>query len=554
MKNNILHQDFSEYFFEIINQARNGITLCDPAKEDNPLIFVNQAFCDIFGYTSKEIIGRNCRFLQNDDTSQINLEKIREAIREEKEVTAVLRNYTKSGELIYNEIKISPLFDKKTNKLKYFLGVQKNITNVVFSTDQNYLKKLLQLEQSPETLDTKSIQKLLQELQIYQVELLAQNEELIEKDKRMILLNMEFGALFKEAPMPLLLVDEQLQIVKFNDASDEYFLFTQSKLVIKSLFQYVHKDSVQKLLKWIQYEQYKQYTIDVDMNCSEKQRKRFKIKAKRYNLDQSLLLFTLADMQDEYEVQTDLEQKVQKQLTIALEREKFIQEQSKLASMGEMIDVIAHQWKQPLSIVSMRTNFLLSMNEGDFIPRQEVVECRDKVLLQINHLVDTLEQFRDFLRPNKTTQKFSLKKMIDSLLVLIKDDIMNYSIQVTVDAKKDVLFDGVENELKHVLLNIIANAKEIFEERGIEDREIFILLQQKERKIQIQIDDNGGGIPEDIIERLFEKHVSGKAKGTGIGLYMSKQIITKIEGDIEALNIEHPDGSKGARFIITLIV
>lgn len=122
--------DITDYIIDILDQAKNGITICDPNQDDNPLIFVNEAFTELFGYSSDEVLGKNCRLLQKDDRDQTGLIMIRNAILEEKDVTVIVRNYTKSGELIYNEVTISPIFDKKTKKLKYFLGVQKNVTDI----------------------------------------------------------------------------------------------------------------------------------------------------------------------------------------------------------------------------------------------------------------------------------------------------------------------------------------------------------------------------------------------------------------------------------------
>jgi PAS domain S-box-containing protein len=122
--------DITDYVLEILDQAQNGLTISDPNQPDNPIIFVNEAFTDLFGYSSEEVIGRNCRFLQREDRDQTGLEEVREAIIKQQDVTVTLRNYTKSGELIFNELTISPIFDKKNNKLKYFLGVQKNVTAV----------------------------------------------------------------------------------------------------------------------------------------------------------------------------------------------------------------------------------------------------------------------------------------------------------------------------------------------------------------------------------------------------------------------------------------
>ena len=127
------HEDTSEfqkYLLDILDQAKNGITITDPNLPDNPLIYVNQAFTDLFGYTRDEVIHKNCRFLQGDDREQLGLDEIRRAIAEKTNVTVTLRNYDKERHLVYNEITISPIFDKETGKLMYFLGVQKDVSRV----------------------------------------------------------------------------------------------------------------------------------------------------------------------------------------------------------------------------------------------------------------------------------------------------------------------------------------------------------------------------------------------------------------------------------------
>ena len=122
--------DISDYVIEILDQAKNGIIISDPNLPDNPIVFVNEAFTEMFGYLPEEAIGQNCRFLQGEDRDQTALDKIRTAIKEKKDLTVTVRNYTKEGTLIYNELSISPIFDKKTEKIKYFLGIQKNVTDI----------------------------------------------------------------------------------------------------------------------------------------------------------------------------------------------------------------------------------------------------------------------------------------------------------------------------------------------------------------------------------------------------------------------------------------
>jgi PAS domain S-box-containing protein len=124
---------------QILDTCVNGITLSDPDQEDNPIVYVNEAFEFITGYSREETVGRNCRFLQNEDRDQEGIERIREAMRETKSVTVTLRNYKKDGTLFYNQFTIRPLFDKQ-GKLIYYLGIQYDVTNQVEAEEE--LKQL----------------------------------------------------------------------------------------------------------------------------------------------------------------------------------------------------------------------------------------------------------------------------------------------------------------------------------------------------------------------------------------------------------------------------
>ena len=127
---------------QILDSCVNGITLSDPDQEDNPLVYANEAFELITGYSREEILGRNCRFLQGDDRDQEGIEQIRQAMGENKSVTVTLRNYRKDGELFYNRFSIRPLFDRQ-GRVIYYLGVQHDVTNQVQAEEE--LKRLKQL-------------------------------------------------------------------------------------------------------------------------------------------------------------------------------------------------------------------------------------------------------------------------------------------------------------------------------------------------------------------------------------------------------------------------
>jgi PAS domain S-box-containing protein len=124
---------------QILDTCVNGITLSDPDQEDNPIVYANEAFEWITGYSRDETIGRNCRFLQGEDRDQEGIQRIREAIRDVKPVTVTLRNYKKDGTLFYNQFSIRPLFDRQDN-LIYYVGIQYDVTNQVEAEEE--LKQL----------------------------------------------------------------------------------------------------------------------------------------------------------------------------------------------------------------------------------------------------------------------------------------------------------------------------------------------------------------------------------------------------------------------------
>ena len=120
---------------QILDTCVNGITLSDPDQPDNPIVYANEAFELITGYDREEIIGHNCRFLQGTDRDQPEIERIREALRDQKQVTVTLRNYRKDGTLFYNRFSIRPLLDRQ-GRLVYYLGIQYDVTDKVEAEEE----------------------------------------------------------------------------------------------------------------------------------------------------------------------------------------------------------------------------------------------------------------------------------------------------------------------------------------------------------------------------------------------------------------------------------
>jgi len=245
-----------------------------------------------------------------------------------------------------------------------------------------------------------------------------------------------------------------------------------------------------------------------------------------------------------------LEKRVQEEMQNVSEKENLLKERSRMASMGEMIDAIAHQWKQPLNAISMAADMIKSDTlEKVDAKAEEVNEMSELIHHQIEHMTSTLSEFRSFFRPTKESKLFSLDACINSVKILLKDELIKNNITIQQGEQKDILITGYENEFKHLFLNLINNAKDAFNDNEIKKRVIAIGYTETEHHITIQVVDNAGGIPEHILSKIFHPNITTKAdkEGTGIGLYMSSQIVQKHHGKLSVVNTKD-----GARFTILL--
>jgi len=253
----------------------------------------------------------------------------------------------------------------------------------------------------------------------------------------------------------------------------------------------------------------------------------------------------LMDLNKELDAhKNNLEIKVEEEILKRQEKEKMLLQQSKLASMGEMMDAVAHQWKQPIGIMSMQVEMFGYDFEDNLVDENYVKAFQTKVNSQITHMTNTLSEFRSFFRPSKELEDFDVKEMIDKVLLLVKDEFMQYNIEIIVDDSQNTQLNGIENEFKHLIINIINNAKDAFLENNIENKKILINIINNEENDGFEIIDNAGGIPQHVIEDIFKANVTTKedGKGTGIGLYMSSQIAQKYNGTLSVANVE--DGAK----------
>ena len=223
--------------------------------------------------------------------------------------------------------------------------------------------------------------------------------------------------------------------------------------------------------------------------------------------------------------------------------------------MGEMLENIAHQWRQPLSTISTISTGIKIQYEYAEIKKEEVIKSMNTIATTTKYLSQTIDDFRDYFNPKKEATYFNLRDIFEKVSDLLEPQLHLKNIQIIKDID-DINIFGMENEFLQVIINILNNSKDEFERKEFEKKYIFIDTQITKNEIIVTLKDNAGGIEEEIINRVFEPYFTTKfkSKGTGIGLYMSKEIIEKhMNGSLRVKNEKYVYKYKsyiGATFLI----
>ncbi len=245
-----------------------------------------------------------------------------------------------------------------------------------------------------------------------------------------------------------------------------------------------------------------------------------------------------------------LKQKIANEVEKNVEKDRLLAHQSKLASMGEVLGSIAHQWRQPLNNINLLIHFIRD-NYGNF-SKEELQEAIKSAKVQIDYMSQTIDDFRNFYKPTKDKEFFSIKNSLDTCIKIVKGQLEKAFTNVEI-LGEDITILGFQNEFQQVIVNILNNASEAAIIKLKETKFsalISITISILEDKVKITLSNNCGEVPKEVLERMFEPYFTTKFEnqGTGIGLYMAKTIIEKnMNGKIEAKNI-----SNGVEFTIIL--
>ncbi|AXX96227.1 sensor histidine kinase [Arcobacter ellisii] len=235
-----------------------------------------------------------------------------------------------------------------------------------------------------------------------------------------------------------------------------------------------------------------------------------------------------------------LQEKFKKYQNERTKQQNIIAQQAKMAAMGEMIGNIAHQWRQPLSSISTSATGMKLQKELNILEDKFLIEGLEQINNSVQYLSTTIDDFRNFYKPDKNKKEFRILETINKVINLVDLQFRSNGITIIKNGQ-DVKINSFENELIQVLINILNNARdELIKKDKDYEKLIFIDVLKKQKNLLIQIKDNAGGISKNIITRIFEPYFTTKnqSQGTGIGLYMSREIINKsMNGEINTKNV-----------------
>lgn len=251
------------------------------------------------------------------------------------------------------------------------------------------------------------------------------------------------------------------------------------------------------------------------------------------------------------ELNRSLEKKVQDKADELIQKERLLSVQSKQAIMGEMISMIAHQWRQPLSTVTLQiSNLQLRRLLGEEVDCDVIDKTLSEISDTIIYLSNTIDDFQKYFRPDKESHSVEIYELIQKAVNFILTRLQHSRIEVLVEKKDRIMITTYENELIQVLMILLNNAVDALEATHRKESKISVYVEDSDNRILIFIRDNAGGISDDNLPYIFEPYFSTKAKnGTGLGLYMSQVIVEKqFDGKISV-----ETSSNGTTFIVEIL-
>jgi len=243
-----------------------------------------------------------------------------------------------------------------------------------------------------------------------------------------------------------------------------------------------------------------------------------------------------------------MQEMVDEEIRKNMEKQKMVELQSRHAQMGEMIGIITHQWKQPLNVISLIVNVLKLDLKKRTLSNETIEKKLDDVLKQVRYMDQTVQDFQSFFNPSKEKIFFNIYESIQSILGLIDYEYSHQDISLELRGNESISAYGYPNEFNQVILTLLKNARDAFMQQPHDHMRIVIDISEENGDPLIRVEDNAGGIPEAVMDKVFDLYVTTKENGSGLGLNIAKNVIEQnMNGKIDVHNT-----AEGACFTIVL--
>ena len=458
------------------------------------ILDVSEAFCQISGYTKEELIGSPHNITRHKDMPKEAFKDMWQTIQSGETWQGKVKNRKKDGGYYWVFANIEPLFDKSGN-IESYAAIRLDI-----SSSEDLQEKIKEKDK------------------VYKSQELEQKEHL--------------NTVIESNNQAIIAIDDAKTILTYNSKAEKIFGFSKEEMI-----------GTQNLLNIIPIQYKNLHTLASELF--------FKTGKSKGIIGSTLELEALHKEGHVFPIRISFETNKNegKRIVVAsviditqeLEQDRILKQQSKLAQMGEMISMIAHQWRQPLNAISAASGVIKIKSQLNKLDKETAIDLSDKITEYSKHLSNTIDDFREFFKANKEKKETSYSEVVNSVMSIIEVSIINKNIEISKDFQCEEKFSTYQNELKQVVLNLIKNAEDVLIDNEISNPYIKISTYKDAESLILEVQDNAGGIPEEIIDNIFDPYFSTKTKkdGTGLGLYMSKTIIEEhCEGKLNVYNNE----------------
>ncbi|MBU0924538.1 PAS domain S-box protein [bacterium] len=513
-------KETKKLFENVFTKSPLGIAL---VLDDGSFWRLNDNFCNTVGYSQDELMKLTFQDITHADDLNKDLEFVNKLITKELDSYSLEKRYIhKDGTIVWINLSVRPIFlDDKKEKLEFFIAMIENITErkLILEKLDITTKRLMQAEE-------------ISLLGHWDWDILK--DSLYWSDTMLVLFgkkNENFHANYESFIECVYEEDRSLVNIKVQDSFDNNTPFDMEyRIVVKDKIKIIHAKGTTTYLDG--------KPIRMFGTCQD-----------------------ITEIKELYEKQQN--------------QEYFLMQQSKLASMGEMVASIAHQWRQPLNSIGLSVQDILPAYKNNEVNEEYIIEIRDEMMEQLNYMSNTIDEFRNFFKKSNTLINFNILDSIEEIISLYWAQLNESSIFLSIEVsynndiykiddlpeelKEKFILASQPSELKQIIINCIANAKDAIESLNTIDKieeniDIIISKNDNYNFMQIAIIDFAGGIDDSNIERIFEPYFTTKEMGTGLGLYICEMIARKsLNGKIKYEKISKEVASKlykGSKFII----